>query len=224
MQLSSPRGKAHDSEPTQERLPWKLVLHFSDWPESQLVRLDAEGKVLHDAWMNSVKEADFLRNGSASAIMSLPPDESEKLWQAVENRKSSTISICNLGNLILLVDLDTYSSIERKLHPTELKPLRHVPLRIYLPDLPSASQPMSGHLKVLQSPVTPNLAHTMEPQTLGVALHALLPSLFPSRRTPVLARPVLHGAVVPMSAQLEELARCAAYLDGWIHLGIAMIN
>jgi autophagy-related protein 5 len=40
----------------------------------------------------------------------------------------------------------------------------------------------------------------------------------------VVARPVLHGAVLPMGAVLEEVMRAAAYLDGWIHLGVEMIG
>lgn len=60
------------------------------------------------------------------------------------------------------------------------------------------------------------------PQTLGMALHTLLPALFPSRRTPILAKPLLHGAVVPMNASLEELASKACYADGWVNVVIAV--
>jgi autophagy-related protein 5 len=63
-----------------------------------------------------------------------------------------------------------------------------------------------------------------EVQTLGSALNQILPSLFPSRRDPILAEPILHGASVPFRAPLEELMREAAYPDGWIHLSIAMLN
>ena len=69
-----------------ETLPWRLTLHFTDWPEQSLVRPDAEGKMLHDAFINSVKEADFLRNGTAKGIMSLSKDDSTKLWNAVQER------------------------------------------------------------------------------------------------------------------------------------------
>ena len=62
------------------------MLHFSDWPDEQLVRLDAEGKVVHDAFINSVKEADFLRNGTAKGIMTLSKEDSTVLWQAVMER------------------------------------------------------------------------------------------------------------------------------------------
>ena len=62
------------------------MLHFTEWPEQALVRPDAEGKMLHDAFINSVKEADFLRNGTAKGIMSLSKDDSTQLWNAVQER------------------------------------------------------------------------------------------------------------------------------------------
>lgn len=65
--------------------PWKLTVHFTNWPDQDLVRLDEDGRVLHDAFVNSVKEADFLRNGTAKAIMTLSKDDSSGLWEAVQN-------------------------------------------------------------------------------------------------------------------------------------------
>ena len=112
----------------------------------------------------------------------------------------------------------------RKLLYAQGAPLRHNPLKIYLPSSPTSSEPSSGHLRVVQSLVPPFLPNTRESQTLGSTLHSLLPTLFPSRRTPILARPVLHGTVVPMNASVEELMRTVAYLDGWLHLGLVMIG
>jgi autophagy-related protein 5 len=63
-----------------------------------------------------------------------------------------------------------------------------------------------------------------EIQTLGSALNQMLPSLFPSRRDPILAEPILHGASLPFRAPLEEVMRVAAYADGWIHLSIVMLH
>lgn len=39
-----------------------------------------------------------------------------------------------------------------------------------------------------------------------------------------MAKPVLHGGVVPMGAPVEDLLKTAAYLDGWLHLGIVMMG
>lgn len=35
---------------------WKLTLHFENWPKESLAHLDSEGKVMRDAFTNSVKE------------------------------------------------------------------------------------------------------------------------------------------------------------------------
>ena len=75
-------------------------------------------------------------------------------------------------------------------------------------------------MQTLVPPVTGN----RETQTLGSALNAVLPSLFPSRRDVILAEPVLHGAPVPMRAPVEELMREAAYADGWVHLCVVMVD
>jgi autophagy-related protein 5 len=40
----------------QGKLPWKLTVHYSGYPVEQLVKLDPEGKHLHDLYINSVKE------------------------------------------------------------------------------------------------------------------------------------------------------------------------
>ena len=134
------------------------------------------------------------------------------------------LSKSDIGSDRCLDDFETYNLISQKLLYAHGAPLRHIPIRIYLPSSPSESQSPSRHLKVVQLPVTPLAPNSKEPQTLGSALHSMLPSLFPSRRTPILARPVLHGAVVPMSALVADLLRSVAYLDGWLHVGIVMIG
>lgn len=214
------------SEDDGGTLPWRLVLHFTDWPAEQLMNLDAEGKVLHDAFINSVKEADFLRNGTAKGIMSLSKNDSTQLWKAVQDRTSHILCIRMQppDPLQTTDDLSIFNPISQRLLYAQGAPLRHIPLKIYLPSSPTASEPTSGHLRVVQSLITPTLPGSREPQTLGAALHTLLPTLFPSRRTPILAKAVLHGAVVPMRALVEELMRGAAYLDGWVHIGVMMMG
>ncbi|RAK73956.1 autophagy protein 5 [Aspergillus fijiensis CBS 313.89] len=221
----SPSAADEDADP----LPWRLTVHFSDWPDEELVRLDADGMVMHDAFINSVKEADFLRNGTAKGIMALSKEDSAGLWTAVRD-----------------VDLPSFQRISNILLPPPNQPFRNVPVRFFLPLPPDSDSPS---LKVVQSPIPPVIApssassaaaSTMsiaasqsmmaaaraspQIQTVGSALHALLPNLFPSRRTPVLAKPVLHGAAVPMAAPVEELVRCSAYGDGWVYVVVRMMG
>ncbi|KAE8365452.1 autophagy protein 5 [Aspergillus caelatus] len=208
-----------DIDDQDSPLPWRLVVHFSDWPDEELVRLDADGMVMNDAFINSVKEADFLRNGTAKGIMSLSKEDSSGLWKSVQD-----------------VELPSFQRISNILLPPLNQPFRNIPIRIFLPLPPDSGSPS---LKVVQSPVPPSIppasvaasqlalsrsSITPQTQTVGSALHSLLPHLFPSRRTPVLAKPVLHGAAVPMSAPVEELVRSSAYGDGWLYVVIRMMG
>ncbi|QKX53582.1 uncharacterized protein TRUGW13939_00661 [Talaromyces rugulosus] len=194
-------------------LPWRLTLHFDNWPDEDLVRLDAEGLVMHDAFINNVKEADALRIRDAKGIMTLSKEDTAGFWTAVQNH-----------------DLTSYRRIANLLLPSPSQPFRTVPVRVFLPLPPDSDRPS---LKIVQSPLQPSTPASatgtvssgrMQQQTVGSALHTLLPNLFPSRRIPVLAKPVLHGVVLPMTAPLEEVARTAAYVDGWVAIVICMVG
>lgn len=84
---ASSKGSKSDEadESTSGPLSWRLTVHFSNWPHEELVQLDAEGVVMNDAFINSVKEADFLRNGTAKGIMTLSKEDSSGLWEAVQD-------------------------------------------------------------------------------------------------------------------------------------------
>lgn len=65
---------------------------------------------------------------------------------------------------------------------------------------------------------------TMLVQTVGSLLNMRLPELFPSKRTCILARPIVHGVEVPLSVPLLELIQEACYADGFVHLSIVMMS
>ncbi|KAK9450471.1 autophagy protein Apg5-domain-containing protein [Limtongia smithiae] len=176
-------------------LPWTVVLHHSNFPIDTLLRLRSLQDVT-DHWVNSVKEADFIRRGNANTVMNLSKADSNDMWAGVEGH-----------------DFDKFWTVARKLLPSDPLSLRHIPIKIYLP----------SSNKVLQSVVSPSLS-PREPHTLGTALHTHLPELFPSRRTCLLARPLLHGVVLSMSIPLAELLYECMYTDGYLHICIAMIS
>jgi autophagy-related protein 5 len=89
-------GGGGSNEKEEEALPWRVMVHFSDWPDEELVRLDPDGLVMNDAFINSVKEADFLRNGTAKGIMSLSKEDSFGLWNAVEESEFVTILLSSV--------------------------------------------------------------------------------------------------------------------------------
>ncbi|KAH8900982.1 hypothetical protein GQ53DRAFT_740131 [Thozetella sp. PMI_491] len=177
----------------QPTLPWRLVVG------------DGPGWDIGDTFMNSAKEADFVRNGNAKQIMSLSKENTTALWNTVRDN-----------------DFAGFTKVNSQLlnAPTSL---RSVPIRVYIPSSPpNLTDPAPGAFRVMQTLVQPRGANR-SPQTLGVALKALLPSLFPSSRDPVLANVILHGVPVPFAAPLEELMRVAAYPDGWLCLIVVLL-
>lgn len=75
-----------------------------------------EPVVLHDSFINSIKEADFLRSGTAKPIMSLSAADSKALWSSTQSN-----------------DLETHSRVYTSLLPNQF---RNIPMRIYLPSSP----------------------------------------------------------------------------------------
>ncbi|RDW80040.1 autophagy protein 5 [Coleophoma cylindrospora] len=192
----------------QPELPWRLDL--GDGPLFDI----------HDTFVNSVKEADFIRNGTARGVMSMSKEQSLQMWNSVQDSWSS-FSRWRLSTLMGTDDFALFNKINTLLlNPAT--PLKHIPLRVYIPSSPSASATL-GSFKIVQSLIPP-LTAKREVQTLGSALNKILPSLFPSRRDAILAEPILHGAPVPFKAPLEELMREAAYADGWLHVCVEMLN
>lgn len=176
----------------QPELPWQLEL--GDGPLFDI----------HDTYINSVKEADFIRYGTAKGIQSMSKDNTNQLWDSVQDNDYNAF---NRINHILL---------------NPASPLKHIPLRIYVPSSPTGEAEL-GSFKIVQTLVSPFTDRSgKERQTLGSALHKALPSLFTSTRDTLSAEPILHGAPVPLRAPLEDLMKEAAYADGWLHLTINM--
>ena len=126
-------------------------------------------------------------------------------------------------------DFEKFWNVNDKLISESSGPLRSFALRVYVPSTPRVvQQPVplllasSEWVRILAMSVCYLLLPPEESQTVGTALNSLLPELFPSKRTPVLARPVVHGVVVPMSTPLVELVQVAVYSDGFVHITLAM--
>lgn len=197
--------------------PWDLIVHFSEWPAEHLIPFDSLGKTHQDTFFQSVKEADYLRNGTAKAILSLSKDDSDNLWQSVQSHDSTK-----------------YFSIYRRfLNPPDGEGVRNIPIKAYIPAPPSLDanpsndfeQPdRKGGLRVVQGLVPMTTSPSRSPQTLGTALHSLMPKLFPSRTLYIHARAILHGAVVPLSTKLQDLMQGAAFCDGFLHIAVAVMD
>ncbi|KAG9251449.1 ATG5 protein [Emericellopsis atlantica] len=170
-------------------LPWRVTVG------------EGGGWDIGDTFLNSAKEADFVRNGNANQIMKMSKDDTTALWNAVVDN-----------------DHATFHRINARLLNTP-SPLKHVPLRVYIPESDPQVREGAGSFRIVQR-LVPAVGQDRRPQTLGVVLRNMMPELFPSVRDPVRVGAVMHGASVPFSAPVGELMREAAYPDGWLCLVI----
>jgi autophagy-related protein 5 len=54
--VDSGNGLSQNGGVITQLLPWKLTVHFSEWPLDALIKMDSEFLALQDAFNNSVKE------------------------------------------------------------------------------------------------------------------------------------------------------------------------
>lgn len=158
-----------DTQP--EHLPWRLTLHYTVFPLDQLIQMDLEQKVLLDTFVNSIKEADFIRNGTAKVAMGMSKADSDTLWLSVQTRMhcSSPSIVLPPSDRPLVDNLPSFNSINNKFLNPPGSVIRHAPIKIYLPSAPqnadaiSEDAPQAGRIRVVQglvAPFTPSRAHS----------------------------------------------------------------
>lgn len=178
-----------------EKLPWTLVLHNKDYPKEYLLKMTSM-EMVWDHWLQQVKEACYMRDGNAKAIMNLSKEDTTTLLKSAENHRFE----------------DFWEITDRLLALSNLN-IKYVPIKVYLP---MSNRP----LQTLVKPTT----ESGDPNTVGGALNEHLPDLFPSKRRNIIARPILHGCVAPMTAPLGELLNEAMYIDGFLHITIVLMS
>lgn len=178
---------------------WTITLHWKDYPTEYVLALDSS-QTWQEYWLNQVKEACYTRQGSAKSIMNLSKDDTTKLIDYVVKHNFQGY----------------WQIMDRILCP---KPsIRNIPIKVYFPGSNTVHQALvSPVLKGENDKGSNNLA------TLGSALHAHFGQLFPSKRTCISARPLIHGIAIPLNAPLVDLLYDMMYSDGYLHLAIVMM-
>lgn len=71
--------------PSASSLPWKIRLHFTAYPTSQILPLEADRVLvqIQNFYKNSVKQALCLQYGNSKAAMNLTKESHFRLWDAV---------------------------------------------------------------------------------------------------------------------------------------------
>jgi autophagy-related protein 5 len=77
-------GCLWDMKGKPKSLPWKIRLHFTQYPSSQILPL--EGDVMtgvQRSYKNALKQALFLQHGTAKVALGLNKQSHEQIWDAI---------------------------------------------------------------------------------------------------------------------------------------------
>uniref|UniRef100_A0A0B6YT48 Autophagy protein 5 n=1 Tax=Arion vulgaris TaxID=1028688 RepID=A0A0B6YT48_9EUPU len=189
-------GVLYDLYGHQSDLPWKLTVHFKNFPEDELLHcLNKEAVESH--FMSVIKEADAMKHRS-QAINSMQRKDHKTLWAGFMNDK-----------------FDQFWSVNKKLMENSGEDtFKHIPFRIYKVDKSSSDQ-QQQHVTI-QKLFKPS-EDSGENLTLRHLLDVAVPEL--TGKGEMLnyhvvtqgIRPVLETPVVWMSEHLS-------YPDNFLHI------
>ena len=128
-------------------LPWRITVHFSDYPPSDKFLPCNGDEDVRWKYLNSLKAATFVQDGSSKSVMRLTIAKQAQLWDAV---RTGDVTKCSAALAAL----------------GGAKELRQVPVRIVV----------GGELTPLQAPIPARRADG-ERHTLRSTLALMLPEL-----------------------------------------------
>ncbi|PPQ65006.1 hypothetical protein CVT26_015715 [Gymnopilus dilepis] len=225
---------------TSSATPMRLILHLAAPPNDKLF-LSSTIDSCKQAFMNQLKEADFIRWGNTRRMTSLRMADQDALWEGIREHsfdeywRVASKLMPSTGPPTRPTSPPVGSSLSRPMSADGNVPdrdgaysVRSVPVRMYLPDGP-----------VLQE-LAPPLLEDGIPNTVSQFLSTHLPLLFPPRppppppsrlnpnpqapQVPELAYALVQGVVSPPDAELAWLGACLAGADGWLNICIGIIR
>mmetsp|Transcript_23197 Transcript_23197/g.30292 ORF Transcript_23197/g.30292 Transcript_23197/m.30292 type:complete len:295 (+) Transcript_23197:305-1189(+) len=203
-----PVGVLYDLLHKDDRFPWRLTVHFQDFPVGQVTKWEGEAGMKF-SFAHALKQSLFLQHGTTRKLAN--KDQQESLWQGVKETQFS-------GNL------STFLKIREQL-AAKKEGISKIPVRIVQNGLP-----------ILQLPIAP-MSEQGKPVSIQSFLQRALPSLFhqttsnldkgPSNDTymdqskmdkpPVI---LCQGVQVPLNTHLFEAWETLAHADLFLYLSI----
>jgi Autophagy protein Apg5 len=125
-------------------LPWKIRLHFTNYPSSQILPLEDRLVLtqIQNFFKNSLKQALCLTYGNSKAAMNLTKDSHGRLWDAVRST-----SINNYNNCTSYYPL--YNQVASDYFPPPLDNSKscQIPIRLFVNARPPIQRPCSHSLQ-----------------------------------------------------------------------------
>ncbi|SCV05805.1 LANO_0H15566g1_1 [Lachancea nothofagi CBS 11611] len=173
---------------------WHLMLRHGQHIPNGVIPLKNGIDQIREFWMHQWKQACYILNGSAKQVMSLSKPDTLTFWQSVIHR-----------------DLTKFEPIRQKIIPMP-NAVRFIPLRIHvaLPDVR------------LVEPICKAVDNERDVE-LGDVLAREFPEWFEANEeSSNIAKPVIQGIEVPLSALVWEVYQQLSSFDGFLHISLCL--
>lgn len=185
------------SSPTRS-VPWRIRLHFSNYPSSQLLPLEADqvGATIRGSFKNSLKQALFLQYGNSKVAMNMSRQIHERLWDSIE---ASNYKLYQQINADLQASADNGG-------------VHLLPIRLFVDSKPPFQKPCKE--KDIDGNTT----------TLGSLLLDWVPDLFQQSDEQAVApksdscKCIVAGIAPPMAITVLELWRNLCHPDHFLYI------
>jgi autophagy-related protein 5 len=179
-------------------LPWKIRLHFTNYPSSQLLELDSStgGGLLTTVeriFKNSLKQALVLQHGHAKVTLNMTKQSHQRMWDSIVTSKYSI-----------------YKPLQEDIQAKEANHL--IPIRL----LVDSSKPLIQKRCDDQSLTLGQLLHQWIPQHFEKANNDEIQPKLPTVSWRV------SGIVPPLSTPIVDLWQTLCHPDTFLYISIVM--
>mmetsp|Transcript_10133 Transcript_10133/g.14335 ORF Transcript_10133/g.14335 Transcript_10133/m.14335 type:complete len:346 (+) Transcript_10133:94-1131(+) len=191
-----------------KKIPWKIRLHFSGYPHSQILPLDdsADGvwTTVERTFKNSLKQALFLQYGSSKVAMGMTKQSHERIWDSIVTTNYQLYQQVNS-------DLQVEPKADDDLH--------FLPVRL----LVDAKPPIQRPCRVCIDAKT-DTGNDMALDTLGSLLQYWIPQFFTLDPAGVIKPEPntidwsVQGIQIPLTSHLIDLWRCLCHPDHFLYI------
>lgn len=183
-------GVLWDLKRKPKTMPWKLRVHFTHYPSSQILPLESDPMtVVERAYKNSLKQALFLQHGSAKVAMSLSKQSHERIWSS-----------------LLAVNYKLYQEVNDEL---QAKSANLLPVRLLINSKPPIQRP----LKCGDDLSLGELLLEWAPLLFQRHIEDVVPITSEIQWT-------VQGLQVPLSAKVKGLWYCLCHPDHFLYVVI----
>jgi Autophagy protein Apg5 len=185
-------------------LPWKVKLHFNNYPSSQILPLESPNLLTHvqASFKHSLKQAMTVATGNSRSAMNVTKESHGLLWDAVST-----------GNCSLYQRVDLIS--------TQKQPMQAIPIRVLVNDtnppiqrrIDGAKLPMSlGH--ILQQWLPEHFVALKGTDATSSATETT--DVQPNQNTVSFWR--VCGVQPPLSTNILDLWKCCSHPDQFLYI------